>query len=194
MRKERREPQNLNLVTSTHGIFIDPINGEQLDMLPDQWARIRARAKDKTFRFENLHMHIHVNSLKEAYRALDGSKALGVDQVSKEDYGLNLDSNLRNLEIRIKRGSYKPQSKREVLIPKADGETKRSIAIACFEDKLVDWVIGKILKEVYEPLFIRNSFGYRPRKSQHDAIKACFQSLERNKRQKWSRNRLFKLL
>lgn len=118
----------------------------------------------------------------EAYKALDGKKALGVDGISKSEYGKNLQANLQELVRRVQVGSYKPQPKREVHIPKANGKT-RPLAIACFEDKLVDWVVGKLLSAVFEPLFIRNSFGYRPYKSAHKAIEACYYSLAKDKRQ-----------
>jgi RNA-directed DNA polymerase len=68
-----------------------------------------------------------------------------------------------------------------VLIPKANGKT-RPIEIACFEDKLVDWVVAKVLNAVYDKTFIRNSFGFRPNKSAHNAIEACYYSLKDNKR------------
>jgi len=183
MSVEQRRRQNLNLVTGVRGTYTSSKHGQQLDFLPDRWARINKKAKDKTFVFNNLHMHLHVDSFKEAFKALDGSKALGVDKVSKKEYGKNLKENLEDLTKRIRNGSYKPQPKREVLIPKANSQRTRPIAIACFEDKLVDWVIGRILQEVYEPLFIRNSFGYRPKKSADQAITACYNSLEKNKRQ-----------
>jgi hypothetical protein len=85
-------------------------------------------------------------------------------KVSKEAYGKNLEANLENLYTKIRNGSFKPSPKREMLIPKANGKT-RPIEIACFEDKLVDVVVSKILSAVYEPLFIRNSFGFREHKS-----------------------------
>ena len=100
---------------------------------------------------------------------------------NKKEYGKSLEANLEDLAHRIQNGRYRPQPKREVLIPKANGKT-RPIAIACFEDKLVDWVVGKILTEVFEPLFIRNSFGYRPEKSADDVVKACYHSLEKDRR------------
>lgn len=121
--------------------------------------RISLRAqRDKTFVFENLLTHINVESLREAFEAIDGKKAKGVDGIGKTEYGKRLEANLRDLTKRIHVGSYKPLPKREVLIPKAKGKM-RPIAIACFEDKLVDWVVGKILIQLYEPLFIPNSFG-----------------------------------
>lgn len=182
MATEQRDRQNVDLITGVPRAYISSYGGSQLEMFPDRWARINHRAKDKNFVFNNLHMHINVDSLKEAYKAQDGTKALGVDDVSKKSYGEDLEENLKDLATRIKKGTYRPQPKREVLIPKADGRRTRPIAIACFEDKLVDWVIGKILKVVYEPLFIRNSFGYRPNKSADQAIKACYYSLEKNRR------------
>ena len=151
--------------------------------LLNRWLRISSKAQreDSSFSFSNLLHHINVESLKEAYEAMDKNKALGVDGVSKEAYGKNLEANLKSLATRIKQGSYKPSVKREVLIPKANGKT-RPIEIACFEDKLVDWVVSKILSAVYEPMFIRNSFGFRPNKSAHGAIEACYYTLKDNKR------------
>jgi len=122
-----------------------------------------------------------VETLKDAYSAMDKNKALGVDKVSKEAYGKNLEVNLESLYVKIRNGSYKPSPKREVLIPKANGKT-RPIEVACFEDKLVDEVVSKILSAVYEPLFIRNSFGFRQHKSAHGAIEACYYSLKDNRR------------
>ena len=146
-----------------------------------RWERIRLVAEDKSVIFTGLLRHINAETLSEAFNAIDGSKALGVDGVSKATYGKNLEGNLANLARQIKVGSYKPQKKREVLIPKGNGQT-RPIVISCFEDKLVEWVIGKILEQVYEPLFIRNSFGFRPNKSAHQAIEASYYSLKEGKR------------
>jgi len=185
MRTERREQQNLNLVTGTPSSY----RGEsrehketyQTDMFPNRWTRVSLKAQDKSFVFQNLLTHLHVDSFKEAFKALDGTKAQGVDDISKSEYGENLEVNLLNLEQRVKSGTYRPQPKREVLIPKANGKT-RPIAISCFEDKIVDWVISKILTQIYEPLFIKYSFGYRPMKSADGAIKTCYNSLMKNKR------------
>ena len=104
-----------------------------------------------------------------------------MDGITKSDYGRDLQKNLENLALRIKRGSYKPRPKREVLIPKANGKT-RPIAVACFEDKLVDAVIMKILSSIYDSSFIRSSFGFRPKKSAHQAIKTSYKALEKGER------------
>jgi len=187
MREERREQQSFHLNQDNPSIFNDTLEGNKIrgvqgTLLLSRWLRISLRTqKDTSCVFSNLLHHVNVDTLKEAYNAMDKSKALGVDKVSKIAYGKNLEANLENLYVKIRNGSYKPQMKREVLIPKANGKT-RPIEIACFEDKLVDEVVSKILSAVNEPLFIRNSFGFRPNKSAHNAIEACYYSLKDNKR------------
>lgn len=122
-----------------------------------------------------------MENLRQAFKALDGAKAVGIDGISKKQYAKGLDQNLESLLNRLHAGTYRPQAKREILIPKANGKT-RPIAISCFEDKIVEYVLGKTLESVYDPIFIRNSFGFRPRKSPDDAIKANYNILKDNKR------------
>lgn len=174
---ERRNQQGLNL---NHITPPGSSTGTK-EQTKDWWLRISLKAQQKDVVFNNLLTHLNVQTLKEAFKAIDGSKAMGVDQVSKKEYGKNLERNLKDLENRIHKGIYRPKPKREVLIPKANGKT-RPIAIACFEDKLVDYVAGKILSTIYEPLFIRNSFGFRPNKSAHNAIDATYLCLKDNSR------------
>lgn len=186
MSKEPRNRQNLTLVTDTCDTLSSDNSRHKRDQayedwFQSRWTRIGYAAQDKSLVFSNLMTHVNEDSLKEAFNVLDGSKALGVDSISKSEYGRNLESNLSALAERVQRGTYRPQPKREVLIPKANGKT-RPIAIACFEDKLVDWVVSKILTQAYEPLFIKSSFGYRPNKSADEAIKACYYSLCKNTR------------
>ncbi len=147
----------------------------------NRWLRISLRAQKKTAVFNNLLLHINEETLLEAFKALDGNKAMGVDHVSKSTYGKELNVNIQKLAKRIKDGSYTPSPKREVLIPKANGKT-RPIAISCFEDKMVDWVIAKLLNQIFEPSFIRKSFGFREKKSAHQAIEACYYSLKDNRK------------
>jgi group II intron reverse transcriptase/maturase len=155
---------------------------ESKELALNSWVRIRLhanRGKDATF--NNLLTHFNVENFREAFRALDGSKAKGMDGVTKGDYSNGLDDKLANLENRIHKGTFRPQPKKEVLIPKANGKT-RPIAISAFEDKIVEWTLGKVLESVYEPVFIRNSFGFRPKKSAHNAIEASYLTLKDNKR------------
>jgi group II intron reverse transcriptase/maturase len=149
----------------------------QLDLFPNRWLRIGSAARKKELVFNNLLCHFTVDSLREAFTALDGSKAVGTDGMSKKVYGTHLEKNLQNLVRRIHVGSYKPQIKRQFDIPKANGKA-RPIAISCFEDKLVEWVLGKILSAIYEPIFIRNSFGFRPYHSVDHAVQAIHCSLK----------------
>lgn len=182
MSMERRERQNLNREhssSSSRGTGDTRSAARSLEL--NSWARIGLSAKNPGLIFNNLFCHFKVENLRQAFQALNGSKAVGIDGISKAEYAKDLDSNLKDLEARLHIGTYRPQAKREILIPKANGKT-RPIAISCFEDKLVEWTIGKILESVYEPLFIRNSFGFRPRKSPDDAIKANFNILKDDKR------------
>ena len=188
MSVERRDQQKMTLKTNTHQAY-NSQDGGQKKLVPSpsderylNWnLRIGLRAQDKAALFSNLMKHFNKEVFHEAYQALKGKRALGVDKVSKAQYGKKLEQNLEDLVKRVQSGRYRPLPKREVLIPKANGKT-RPIAIASFEDKLVDWVAGEILSQIYEPLFIKNSFGYRPNKSADGAIKACYYSMEKNKR------------
>lgn len=185
MPMEPRGRQYLILALDTQSTRSSGNTGDTPDQtkewLRSRWARISFRAHNEKTVFNNLMMHVNEVSLREAFKALDGTKALGVDGMSKAEYGRNLDMNLGNLTQRIHSGNYRPKPKREALIPKANGKT-RPIAIACFEDKLVDWAVGKILTLVFDPLFIKTSFGYRPNKSADGAVELCYNSLCKNTR------------
>lgn len=184
MSVEERDRQNLNFSTGTqptHGGEKTEHNEIQGELFPNRWLKIGYAAGKKDMVFNNLLTHINEESLLEAFTALDANKAVGIDGISKKKYNENLEENIKNLTQRIHNGSYKPQAKKEVLIPKDNGKT-RPIAISSFEDKMVEWVVGRILTILYEPLFIRNSFGFRPSKSAHDAIKAVYYSLKNNDR------------
>lgn len=150
-------------------------------LFPNCWLRIGFTARKENIVFNNLLCHFNIENFREAFDTLDGKKAVGIDGISKEIYGKNLEENLKGLVRRIHIGSYKPQNKKEVLIPKTNGKT-RPISISCFEDKLVEWITGKILECIYEPIFIRNSFGFRPNKSAKGAIKAVYYSSKGNRR------------
>jgi group II intron reverse transcriptase/maturase len=128
-------------------------------------------ARDKTLVFNNLGHIIDVAWLREVYRQLDGSKAIGIDGITKEAYGAKLEENLIALIKRIRRGQYQPRPARIVEIPKEDGSS-RPLAISCFEDKLIQLAVSQILSKIYEPLFLPCSYGFRPKQSCHDALKA----------------------
>jgi group II intron reverse transcriptase/maturase len=117
--------------------------------------------------------HFNEESLRTCYQELDGKKAIGSDGVDKEEYGKNLDENLKLLVERLKNMAYIPGAVRQVLIPK-DGKpgATRPLGISNFEDKIVQKMMQKVLESIYEPLFYDNSYGFRPKRSCHDAVKA----------------------
>ena len=125
--------------------------------------------------------HFNVESLKTCFNELDGRKAVGADRVTKEDYGRSLAPNLEALVGRMKRTSYRPGPVREVLIPK-DGKpgSFRPLGIANFEDKLVQKMTARVLESIYEPTFLECSYGFRPGRGCHDAIRALDAYLYRN--------------
>ena len=126
--------------------------------------------------FTSLFHLIDAEMLKQCHKELDGSKAVGVDEISKKDYGRNLDANVENLVLRLKTKAYKPQPAMRVYIPKDNGKM-RPLAIACYEDKIVQMALKKILEAIYEPRFLDSMYGFRPGKSCHDAIKVVYSKL-----------------
>lgn len=122
--------------------------------------------------FHSLMHHFNVKSLQSCFDKLDGKKAVGVDGISKAEYEEHLQANLRDLIERMKRMGYRPQAVRQVLIPKEGkpGAT-RPLGIGCFEDKIVQGRVHELLESIYEPLFKDWSYGFRPKRGCHDAIK-----------------------
>ena len=108
--------------------------------------------------------------LKQCHRELDGNKAVGINKVTKAEYEVNLEGNISNLLKRLKNKSYKPLPSLRVFIPKGNGK-RRPLGIASYEDKIVQLAVKKILEAIYEPRFLRNMYGFRPRRGCHDAIK-----------------------
>jgi RNA-directed DNA polymerase len=146
--------------------------------LIDCWNRISSHSrKFKDEAMKNLFHCFNRENLLEGFRALDGSKARGIDNVSKKDYEKNLDLNIEDLLQRLHTQSYAPKAKKEVLIPKADG-SKRPIAIACTEDKIVEKVLANLLTSIYENDFLKCSYGFRPNLSCHHAVSATHKILE----------------
>lgn len=100
--------------------------------------------------------HINVDTLRKCFDELDGKKAIGVDGISKEEYGKNLQSNLQNLTARMKSMSYRPGLVLEVLIPKeGKPNATRPLGLSNFEDKLVQKKMHEILESIYDPIYSR---------------------------------------
>jgi group II intron reverse transcriptase/maturase len=128
--------------------------------------------------FHQLMHHFTEGALMVCFHELSGQKAVGIDRMSKSDYGEQLSQNIQDLIGRMKRMSYHPQPVREVLIPK-EGKVNatRTLGISNFEDKLVQKMIQKVLESIYEPLFLECSYGFRPGRGCHDAIRALHEHL-----------------
>jgi group II intron reverse transcriptase/maturase len=129
-----------------------------------------AREKPKE-RFTSLAHLINELMLEECHREMDSKKAPGVDKVTKEEYGRNLQANIVNLLERMKQQSYKPRPVRRTYIPKSGTSKKRPLGIPGYEDKLVQSAITKILNAIYEGDFLDCSYGFRPGRGCHDALR-----------------------
>ena len=119
---------------------------------------------------QSLMRYINEETLKSKHQELKGDKATGIDKVTKEEYKINLDKNIRNLIVKMKQFSYKPKAVRRVYIPKANGK-QRPLGIPSYEDKIVQGVMADILTIIYEPIFLNCSYGFRPNRDCHKAIK-----------------------
>lgn len=121
---------------------------------------------------------INKELLRECHEKMDGKKAVGIDGISKEEYGAHLEENLELLEGRIKNKAYKPKPARKVEIPKEDGKT-RPLSIYCYEDKLVQEALRRILEAVFEPHFYDEMMGFRPGRGCHQALRRLNTHIEK---------------
>ncbi len=115
--------------------------------------------------------HIDMDWLREAYQRTRKDGATGVDRQSAEEYASNLEGNLRSLLERAKSGSYVAPPVRRVHIPKGDGVQTRPIGIPTFEDKVLQRAVAMVLEAVYEQDFLDCSYGFRPGRSAHQALR-----------------------
>jgi len=127
--------------------------------------------KDKGFKFNSLAHLINEESLSWCYGELKVNKAPGIDGVGVLKYGENLDENLKDLVERMKAKKYRPQAVKRVLIPKPGKKEKRGLGIPTVEDKLVQIMMKKILEVIFEQDFADFSYGFRPKRSCHQAVK-----------------------
>lgn len=121
-------------------------------------------------KLETLMNRVDKESLIRQHRLQKRNKASGIDKVTKEEYEENLEENIDNLINKLKSFKYRPQPVRRVEIDKGNGK-KRPLGIPVYEDRLVQGAMAEILKEVYEPRFMDCSYGFRPNRKAHDAIK-----------------------
>jgi RNA-directed DNA polymerase len=135
-------------------------------------GRIRQAAKQrKKEKFTTLFHHISVELLRLSFFEIKKDAAPGVDGLMWQDYETDLDRNIEDLHDRVHRGAYRALPSRRQYIPKPDGR-QRPIAIAALEDKIVQRATAAVLSTVYEEDFLGFSYGFRPKRSQHDALDA----------------------
>ena len=139
----------------------------------------KANATDR--KVQNLASYINADSLKAIHRTMDKNKASGIDKVTKEEYGQNLEENLENLVKRMKNGSCRPNPTRRVYIPKETKGRMRPLGISSYEDKLVENAIAQILEQIYEPKFYNESFGFRPNRNCHQAVREIIEMIQYRK-------------
>jgi group II intron reverse transcriptase/maturase len=131
----------------------------------------RVAATDEEARFTALLHHVDVDRLRAAYFALRPKAAPGVDGVTWEDYGVDLEENLRDLQARVHRGAYRARPSRRVYIPKPDGRL-RPLGVAALEDKILQRALVEVLNAIYETDLLGFSYGFRQGRSPHHALDA----------------------
>jgi group II intron reverse transcriptase/maturase len=128
--------------------------------------------------FTSLAYHIDIKWLYEAYRRTRKTGAVGVDEQTAEEYAQELGGNLQSLLERAKTGRYKAPPVRRMYIPKGtSGKERRPIGVPCFEDKVLQRAVVMVLEPLYEQEFLDCSYGFRPKRSAHDALQALWKHL-----------------
>src|SRR5467141_4110150 len=140
--------------------------------------RVRqAASKDKKVRFTALLHHLYnLETLRMAYFSLKKEAAPGMDGETWRHYGETLEDNLQDLSHRLKRGAYRAKPVRRGYIPKADGR-QRPLGVPALEDKIVQRAAVEVVNAIYETDFIGFSYGFRPGRSQHQALDALYTGL-----------------
>ena len=150
-------------------------------MAEDLW-RIREQVnRHAGERAQNLASAITVDTLREIHEDMDGKKAYGIDGVSKGNYSEGVEDRLEDLVSRMKREAYRPRASRRTYIYKPGSDKKRPLGISCYEDKLVETAVAQLLEIVYEPKFVEFSYGFRPRRNCHQAIKKIREEIQYRK-------------
>src|SRR5438876_1128839 len=145
---------------------------------PSELERVRQAAeKDKKLRFTALLHHIYnLETLRMAYFSLKKEAAPGVDGETWRHYGEELERSLQDLSERLKRGAYRAKPVRRVYIAKTDGR-QRPLGVPALEDKIVQRAAVEVLNAIYETDFLGFSYGFRPGRSQHQALDALYTGL-----------------
>ena len=143
--------------------------------------RVRQAARQrKKERFTSLLHHVDPAMLRTAFYAMKRDAAPGVDGMTWETYEQDLDRRIETLHARVQAGTYRALPSRRSYIPKEDG-SKRPLAVAALEDKIVQRAVAAVLSAIHEEDFLGFSYGFRPNRSQHDALDAMIVGISSKK-------------
>ena len=153
-----------------------PSSGETVET---KLQRIASKARrEPTLQFTSLFHLMDKELLRGCFQRLRGKAAAGIDRVTKAEYAKDLEANLEELIERLHRMGYRPQPVRRVYIPKPGSDKGRPLGITAVEDKLVQMSLVKILEQIYEQDFVEDSYGFRPGRGCHDALRALSRTVE----------------
>src|SRR5947208_7015301 len=172
---EGRRPTKENIGQAT-----PPRTQSRTSELRDLRGVREAARRDKRTRFTALLHHVTVQRLQDSFYALKREAAPGVDAVTWHEYETGLDTKLVTLHQHVHQGTYRAQPSRRAYIAKADGR-QRPLGIAALEDKIVQHAVVTVLNAIYEDDFQGFSYGFRPGRSQHDALDALWVGIMRTR-------------
>jgi group II intron reverse transcriptase/maturase len=136
-------------------------------------------SKDAKSCFTSIYHLLNKELLLQCHKELSKNKATGIDGMTKAEYEKDLDRNIQDLLKRLKNKSYKPLPTLRTYIPKSNGK-QRPLGISCYEDKIVQLALKKLMEAIYEPRFLDAMYGFRPKRGCHDALKALNWAIESN--------------
>jgi RNA-directed DNA polymerase len=135
--------------------------------------------KDTKIKFTSLAHLLSPELLKESFLKLNKYGAPGADEITMEEFRMNLDANVETLWLELRSGKYRASPVRRTYIPKVDGK-QRPLGIPTVKDRVVQRATAEIISKIYEPYFCENSFGFRPGRSAHDALEELRTAIDRN--------------
>lgn len=163
----------------TKGVQTGELMNAVKELLGMQFHIEKAERTDR--KVQNLASYLNEDVLRAIPNQMNGRKASGIDKVTKGMYERNLEDNLKSLVTRMKNGSYKPQPTRRVYIEKTGSKRMRPLGISSYEDKLVENAVAQTLSQIYEPKFYPESYGFRPGKNCHQAVREIIEMVQYRK-------------
>ena len=151
-------------------------------ILPNELDRVRQAARqNRREQFTSLWHHVYdIKRLRKSFLSLKHDSAAGIDGATWKEYGRNLENNLGKLSERLKKGAYRAKAVKRTYIPKESGR-RRPIGIPTLEDKIAQRAMVEVLSAIYEVDFLGFSYGFRPKRNQHNALDAVVEAIEGKK-------------